>query len=206
MAAKKKAVKAVKKAVKATRQGRNNSVVVAREALFVEAYIANGGNASAAAGSAGFVGDMNTLKVTGCKVLARPHVKAAIEARQKELLDKHKLTADEVVASLARALRFDPSKMLNPDGSLKGMHELDADTIRAIGSFEITYVKVKGDGEDERWMPVIKKFKAVDQNAAREQGMKHFGLYKIDNKQRADAIVEMLAEIAGHDVGLPIKD
>lgn len=206
MATKKTAAQAVKAAVKkaarktpkkrSQNSGMTKAAVKQREDIFIEAYLANGRNGKAAAITAGFA--PGSAHVEQNRLLNRPHVAEAIAAREKELLDKHGLKAEEVVASIARALRFDPRKLFNEDGSSKAVHELDEDTARALSSFELIGVKGKK-------APAIKKFKAVDQGSAREQGMKYFGLNERDNKQRTDPIKQLLDEIGSRGRGLPVK-
>lgn len=52
-----------------------------RKRRFVEAYMANGGNATAAARSAGYQGDDKTLSTTGYRLLRNAKVRKAIDAR-----------------------------------------------------------------------------------------------------------------------------
>lgn len=54
-----------------------------RQKEFVDQYILNGGNASAAARLSGY--SKKSAKVTGCKLLADEEVRAAIDSRLEEL-------------------------------------------------------------------------------------------------------------------------
>ena len=60
---------------------------------------------------------------------------------------------------------YDPGSMLNKDGTAKSLHELDANTRKAIAGFEIVEVhasKTKKKG-------ALKKFKMVDRGQALER-------------------------------------
>lgn len=152
-----------------------------RRKLFAEAYMTNGGNATQAAISAGF--SAKTAGVTGHKLLKHAEISAMLKQRQTALAQKYELTTENVIRSLAQAVHFDPRKLYNEDGTMKAIHELDEDTAMALSGFEV--VEEKGSG-DERGKVVgfTKKVKWLDKNAAREQAMKHLGLYLEDNKQK----------------------
>lgn len=152
-----------------------------RRKLFVEAYLSNGGNATQAAISAGL--SAKTAGVTGHKLLKHAEVSALLKQRQTELAKKYELTTDSVIKSLAQAVHFDPRKLYNADGTLKAVHELDEDTAMALSGFEVA--EEKGTGDDRgKVIGYTKKVKWLDKNAAREQAMKHLGLYLEDNKQK----------------------
>jgi phage terminase small subunit len=84
-------------------------------------------------------------------------------------------------AELARVCFSDVRKLFNPDGSLKKVSELDADTAAAVASFEVDEVEV-GDKVVRRTI----KVKLWDKNAALEMAIKHLGLYERDNTQRSE--------------------
>jgi hypothetical protein len=74
------------------------------------------------------------------------------------------------MASMARDIRFDPARLLRDDGTVKEIHELDEPTRLAL--------RVERDADGKL------KYRSPDKTAAREQAMKHFGLYERDNKQK----------------------
>lgn len=137
----------------------------ARRTLFVAAYLANGGNATEAAKSAGF--SEKTACSQGSRLLRNVEVAAAVTAAQVKLQHKHHLTADRVLQELARITFFDPRKLYNPDGTLKKLHDLDDDTAAAIASVEL-------EGG------VISKLKGWDKNSAIEKAMRTLGQFKHD--------------------------
>lgn len=170
--------RAPKKRVKA---GTSKAAAAERRALFVEAYIANGGNATEAAKTAGY--SPKTAYSAGGRLLKDVEIAAEVEKRRSQVIitaqEKTQLTADEVIASLARDLRFDPAKLLNEHGTMKPIHEIDEDTRLALRSFEFDELRVDGASVGRTI-----KVKFPEKTSAREQGMKHFGLYGEDNRQK----------------------
>jgi phage terminase small subunit len=148
-----------------------------RRKLFIEAYLTNGGNASQAAIAAGY--SPHTAGVTGSRLLKHAEVLAQLQQRRNALLSKLELTTESVLKSLAQAVHFDPRKLYDASGGLKPIHDLDEDTAMALSGFEVTEEKDRG-----KVVGFTKKVKWLDKNAAREQAMKHLGLYEQDNKQR----------------------
>ena len=156
-----------------------------RRTLFIEAYLANGGNATNAAKAAGF--SEKTAHVQGCVLLKHPKVIHRLDERRKELAQKYELTTENVIRSLAQAVYFDPRKLYDEQGNLKPITDLDDDTAQALSGFEVT--EEKGSGEDRgQVIGYTKKVKWLDKNTAREQAMKHLGLFKADNMQRSPLV------------------
>lgn len=132
----------------------------AKEARFVEAYCANGGNATKAYTEAGYQAKNANVAAANAAALIRNHkVAEEIKRRRAESLtkacEKTGIKAEEVVLSAARALMFDLRKLYP---------ELDEEAATAL---ELSGGKLK-----------------LDRGAAREQLMKHFGLYEKDNAQQ----------------------
>lgn len=149
-----------------------------RRKLFIEAYLTNGGNASQAAIAAGY--SPHTAGVTGSRLLKHAEVLAQLQQRRNALLSKLELTTESVLKSLAQAVHFDPRKLYDASGGLKPIHDLDEDTAMALSGFEVTEEKDRG-----KVVGFTKKVKWLDKNTAREQAMKHLGLFKADNMQRS---------------------
>lgn len=141
-----------------------------RRRLFVEAFIANGGNATEAAKAAGY--SATSARFQGSKLLADSNVSQQIAARAQKVASKYELTTDLVVRSIVQELTFDPAKLYGADGRLKAVHELDEDTRMALTSLEY-------DGL------LVSKVKWSPRQGAREQAMKHLGMFEADNKQRS---------------------
>ena len=106
----------------------------------------------------------------------------AIRRQSRDLMTALGLTlasssaaADEVILAAARVIRFDPRKLVDKNGNLKKLEELDDATALALHSVDF-------DGN------VISKVR-VDKTAAREQVMKHLGLFEKDNRQQPPGAV-----------------
>lgn len=173
MAAKKKAA-ASKPRVKA---GTSAQAAAERRERFVEAYITNGGNGKQAAITAGFA--EKGAEVTASKLLREPKVSEAIAQRAKSVANKYRLTTELAAKTIYQELTFDPAKLYREDGSLKDVTELDEDTRMALVSVEFEQI----GGKDS---PVtVRKVKWAARHQAREQLMKHLGMFEADNKQKS---------------------
>jgi hypothetical protein len=76
---------------------------------------------------------------------------------------------------VARVLRFDPARLFHADGTRKELHEIDEPTRLAL------HVELDGEGNV--------KYRSPDKKAAREQLMKHLGLFEKDNRQQPPGAV-----------------
>jgi len=106
-----------------------------------------------------------------------------------------KAAADEVVVDRNRLLRemlrlalADPRRLVDKDGRIKGLHELDDDTAAAVASVKETR---SGGLEYKLW----------DKGAAQEKLAKFLGLYEKDNQQAADPIKDLARALLGNTVG-----
>jgi phage terminase small subunit len=171
---------AAKKAAPKVKASSSKQAAADRRHLFVEAYMANGGNATQAALSAGFA--KKSAHSQGHDALKHPETIRMLNERRKNLAQKYELTTENVLKSLAQAVHFDPRKLYKDDGSLKPIHELDEDTAMALSGFEVLE-EFAGRGEQRETIGYTKKVKWLDKNAARDQAMKHLGLFKADNQQ-----------------------
>lgn len=120
---------------------------------------------------------------------------AQVAARVAEL--KERITnagiasAERVLLEASRLALFDPRKLFNEGGVPKPINELDDDTASAIAGLEVVE-EFTGSGQDRVFIGFTKKYKVADKNSALEKLFKHHGLYKEDNKQKADPLVELL--------------
>jgi phage terminase small subunit len=167
---------------KRAKAGTSKASTDARKAYFVEAYIANGGNATEAAKAAGFA--PKSAHVRGSELVKDRKIATEIAVRRQALQVTHGLTTDRILTELRRIALYDPRKLFNADGSLKAVHELDEDTAAAIASVEVDEIGVEGTVIGQ-----TKKVKAWDKNAALEKAMKHLGLFEKDNSQSGPVVI-----------------
>ena len=154
--------------------GTSKLAATARKAVFTEAYIGNGHNATQAAITAGY--SAKTAYSQGQRLLKDVETSAALAKAAERGGKAAGLVADRVVEQIRRVTEADPRKLFHPDGSPKWVHELDDDTAAAVSS-----VEVAADGSQ--------KIKLCDKNSALNMALKHLGLYERDNAQRGENLV-----------------
>jgi phage terminase small subunit len=160
----------------------------AKRLKFVEAFLVNGGNASKAAVSAGY--SEKTAGSQGQRLLKHVEVVQLLNNRRTNIQQTLQLSTDEIMADMARTLRFDPRKLFNIDGSMKPIQELDDDTALCLTGIEVIETASEG-GETSR----VKKIKWETKSTARDQALKVFGMYEKDNKQKAGALSGLPREL-----------
>lgn len=174
---------AAKKPAAKVKAGTSKVSAADRKKLFVEAYITNGGNATQAAISAGF--SKASAGVRGSELVKDRKVSQEIADRAKVVANKYELTTELAARSIVQELRFDPANLYDADGNLKPITELDEDTRMALSSVEF-----EQHGNTEA--PVyVRKIKWASRATAREQLMKHLGMFERDNLQKPAAIIMM---------------
>lgn len=156
---------------------------------FVEEYLKNGRNGTRAYMKVyPDITNPETAKVAASRLLTNVHVSSYLEEREEEIRAKYRLTTDDVMRSLSQAMHFDPAKLYYQEGpnkgALKPVHELDEDTRMALAGLEVVEMaggaKV-GGAEGASHVPMFtKKVKWTEKNTAREQAMKHFGMFAKD--------------------------
>lgn len=184
----KRQTKAAKAPANTKKKAGNSQVdAAARRAIFVEAYIANGGNATDAAKTAGY--SDKTAYSQGCRLLKHVEVAAAVTKRAESLAKKYELTTDLVVKSIVQELTFDPANLYMAGGQLKDITELDEDTRMALTAVEFEQL---GSMDAPTF---VRKIKWAAKQGAREQAMKHLGMFEKDNEQKASALAGLPREM-----------
>lgn len=161
-----------------------------RRAEFVEAFVANGGNATKAAIAAGY--SEKTARQQGARLLSDVAISGAIAKRSAEAVASAQLSTEEIMADIARTLRFDPRKLYNDDGSMKSIKDLDDATAACLTGIEV--VIKKGTENDETPL-YVKKVKWEGKAVARDQAMRVFGMFEKDNKQKASELEGLPREL-----------
>lgn len=164
------------KGKKVLKAGTSKDAARERRHAFVEAYIANGGNATEAAKTAGY--SKATAGSQGSRLLKDVDVAAQIAESSKKVARKYELSTELVVKTIVQELTFDPAKLYKEDGTLKQINELDEDVRMALTSVEFEQI-----GSPDA--PIfVRKVKWAQKQGAREQAMKHLGMFLEDNKQK----------------------
>lgn len=162
-----------------------------KQEAFINEYLIDK-NATQAAIRAGY--SVKTARQMGDENLSKPYIAAEIESRLATLAAKAGLTAELVLASLARELRFDPADLYDEWGNIKPIHEIPEDARKCLVGMETAQV-----GSPEA--PVmVQKAKWVSAANARDQAMKHLGLYEKDNAQKTDPVRDLIMAIQGNSI------
>ena len=151
-----------------------------KQEAFALAYIKTG-NASEAYRQAGYTTQTmaaKTVNEAASRLLKNSKVAARIDELRAPALKAAGLTVERELREVARISGSDLRRLMNEDGSAKLPHEWDDDTAAAVASVEFD----KDTGK-------ISKLKLWDKNSGLEKSMKHLGLYREDNKQRAESLV-----------------
>lgn len=156
--------------------------------LFIEAFIANGGNGAMAAITAGY--SKRNAKSQAHKLLLRPDVKDALRERQGKLAKRYELTTESVIAELSKIVHADPRRMFAANGTILPVKDWSDDVAGMVASIEVDET-FEGSGKEKVWTGYTKKVKLWDKNSAIEKAMKHLGLFAEDNKQRAGALADL---------------
>lgn len=155
-----------------------------KQETFCLAFIETG-NASEAYRRSYSAKRMSAKTVHECasRLLTDRKVSARVAALRAKVAERAELSAAQIMASLARDIHFDPARLFHEDGRPKQLHELDLNTRLAIRSYKVEPV-VKKSGKRAKVIGYKIEAKFPEKTAAREQAMKHFGLYERDNKQK----------------------
>jgi phage terminase small subunit len=171
-------MKPSKKPAKRVKAGTSKAAAAARRALFVEAYIANGGNAAQAAIAAGFA--VKGARRVGTKLSTDVHIRAEIERRRAIVMKDGQaitgLTVERTLREIARIAYSDPRKLRRPDGSFIPFDEMDDDTAATVAGVE--FDEIRADGAV---IGHTTKIKTWDKNIALEKAAKILNLYKENN-------------------------
>lgn len=168
--------------VKRAKAGQSKASAADRRALFVEAFLSNGGNALQAAVSAGF--SPKTAGSQGSRLLKNVEVLTLIDKRRTQVVAATELSTEQTIREVRRLAYSDPRNIMHKNGSIKKLHELDADTAAAVAAYE-----VDKDG--------VIKYKFWDKNSALDKAAKVQGLYEKDNEQKSEPIKAIIRRIIG---------
>lgn len=161
---------------KKVKAGTGKEAAADRKARFVEAFIANGGNGTQAAIAAGF--SEHSAAQQASRLLKDAKVSEEVASRAEKVAAKYELTTDLVIRSIVQELTFDPAKLYDEHGQLVPVPDLPEDIRMALTSLETEQL-----GSPDA--PVfVRKVKWAQRQGAREQAMKHLGMFGEDNQQR----------------------
>jgi phage terminase small subunit len=152
-------------------------------------YLANGLNATKAAIAAGY--SEKTARQQGSRMLSNPEVSAAVSGKTTQLMEKLEITADMVLQEIGKLAFFDPIHLLNPDGSVKQIHEIDARHRVSIAGFEVCEL-FEGSGDQKHAYGLLKKVKLADKSKNLEMLGRYFKMF---NGDKDDLEIEKVTTI-----------
>jgi phage terminase small subunit len=148
-----------------------------KQILFANEYIVDF-NKTQAAIRAGY--SRQTANKIGWENWTKPEIQELIAELIEERAQRTKITADMVVAEVAKLGFSNPKRYFNESGHIKPLHELSDDEAAAIMEVK-TKEFVMMDGTSKI---VETTFKMHSKTTALDMLMKHTGAYEKDNKQR----------------------
>jgi phage terminase small subunit len=114
-----------------------------KQKMFVEAYLQNGGNATAAAVTAGY--SKATAYSQGGRLLKHVEVSTEIKRRSQHVVQQTQQAiaavesaTDRIVRERNRIAFADARRFFHPDGSPKGIHELSDDEAAVVAAWDVT--------------------------------------------------------------------
>lgn len=148
--------------------GTSKAAAAARRETFAMAFIANGRNATEAAITAGF--SRRSAHTRGLELVKDREVAARIEELGAAAAAAAGITIERAMEKLERVTFSDPRKLYNPDGTPKGIHELDDDIAAAVA------------GRGLHGIVLLDAVRGLDMT------FKHLGLFEKDNIQSRDSL------------------
>jgi len=138
----------------------------------------------------------STLYEAASRLMANSKVYARVEELKNRITETGIASAARVLQEASRLALFDPRKLFFDDGMPKPITALDDDTAAALAGLDVVE-EFEGSGEDRKFVGYTKKYKIADKNAALEKLFKHHGLYKEDNEQQSNPLVDLLRGLTG---------
>jgi phage terminase small subunit len=126
----------------------------------------------------------DNARTESSKVFAKPHIKSRIKELREERNKRLEITADKVLAELAKLSFYDPRDFFDSDGRLKPIDELDPDHAAIITGIETMHKTV---GEEKDGLIVLTKIKLPDKGANLERLGRYFKLFTDKSEVGLDA-------------------
>lgn len=142
-----------------------------KQVMFVRQYLVDQ-NATQAAIRSGY--SAKTAASQGERLLRNAEVRAAVEVGLADLAAQVGFTAEMVLRERARIAFFDPRKLLDEEGNLKPMQDLDDDTAAAIAGLDV--VQMSGGEATLGVVSLVKKYKLAAKDTSLAALEKYLGL------------------------------
>lgn len=84
-----------------------------------------------------------TLRKQASLFLARPHIAARVDQIRRETYKSMEITPGKIIREYGKIAFFDIRKLLDKNGNIKPIHELDDDTAASVAGIEFDVTKTK---------------------------------------------------------------
>ena len=161
-----------------------------RQQIFVHEYCVSL-DATKSAIKAGY--SKKSAMCQGSQQLANPKVKAEIEKIMGKRCIKLEISAERVLQELAKLAFYDPASLLESDGSMKQIKDIDDVSRMAVAGLEVTEL-FEGTGDQKHAYGLCKKIKLADKGQNLERLGRYLKLFT--DKLEVDAtgnLAEMIA-------------
>lgn len=145
--------------------GSSKAGALERRARFIEVYVANGENATRAYMEAFGCENEKTAGTEGWKLLKQPEIHEGIEARRKAMRARYQLTTERVMQEIARIAYYNPKRLLDENGNLKALKDIDDDTAAAISAIEFeggNVLRLRPHSKNEALQKAVKILRLED--------------------------------------------
>lgn len=149
------------------------STLSIKERKFCAEYVIdeNGTRSAIAAGYA-----PKSAAVAASRLLKKANIRAEIERLTTKVLDKLEITKERVLAEIAKLAFYDPRNLLEADGSMKQVKDLDDISAMAVAGLEVTEL-FEGSGDEKHAYGLCKKIKLADKGQNLERLGRHLKLF-----------------------------
>jgi phage terminase small subunit len=135
-------------------------------------------------------------------LLANPSVKAAVTAGRAAIAERNSITQDRIRQELAKVAFSDMGALYGNDGTLRPIHEMDANVRAGLAGIETGEIKA-GKGNSAQVIGLVRKVKRWDKVRALELLGKDLGMFQDVLTERRLAELEKAFAGQGIDVENP---
>jgi phage terminase small subunit len=125
---------------------------------------------------AGYKGGGRFAYSAAARLLNNVAVATQIQKLMDERVERTGITADRVLAEIAKLAFFDPRKFFDADGAPIPIHKLDDDTAAALAGMDVLE-EFDGTGKNRVFVGYTKKYKLTDKRGSLELLGKHLRLF-----------------------------
>lgn len=144
-----------------------------KQKRFAEEYIIDL-NATQAAIRADY--SEKTAYSQGQRLLKKVEIQAEVQRLMEERSKRTEISADRVVAEIAKHAFLNPKAFFNDDGSLKNIHDVPDEAVVALTGLDV-FEEFEGFGDDRELIGYTKKLKFTDKLKALGQLGEHLGIF-----------------------------